>query len=106
LLQALHNKGQSEHWIQHLVAMIRNVQSKVKKALSYTKEEQFFIDFSRWFQNYARLANDVVNKLANWYGTMQKLFRLEIECSYLDAEKFLSMGKGKWRFLFPLITDF
>jgi hypothetical protein len=76
--------------------MIRSLQSKVKKALSYTKEEQFFIDFARWFQNYARLANDFVNKLANWCGTMQKLFRLEIECSYVDAQKYLSIGKGNY----------
>jgi hypothetical protein len=71
------------------------VHSKMKKALSLTKEESFFVNFARWFQLFAKSANDLVTKIGSWYSTVMKIFRGEVECSLEEAEKILSSSNGR-----------
>lgn len=96
----MHSKVPNEHLTQHLAGILRLVQPKVKKALSYREEEEFFMNFAKWFQSFTRMTSEFVNKFGNWYGNIYKLFHQEAECSLSDAERFYQMGKGKFSFVF------
>ena len=92
---------QVEFWTQHLTAMIRSVQSKVKKALSFQKEDAFFLAFAKWFQVYAKVASDKVGVIGTWCHSVLRIFRQEAECSFSDAEQLLETTKGKYKCFFP-----
>ncbi len=98
-LQALHNVSQADFWTQHLSTLIRSVQGKVKKALSLTKEESFFVEFAKWFQFYAKSASEIVNRVGNWSNSVHRILRQEVECSLADAQKLLQSADGRFRIL-------